>query len=240
MRRGLTQRTVLASIVVAVVVLGEFVVLFLAFRSLRAEERQDNQAVNVLTTSHALEESVLDIPTGLRVYLTSGHPDQLRSYQAALSKYPQQVRRLDRLTAGDPGQHARVTSINDAIAGYVRRWTAPIIRLSRSDLAAARRVSASNAAKQPVVMIRNQFVALDRQQQALSSAAPRRGGATTRRWRSGSAWQAWPLRCSARRVGGGPAPGGRPPGEAAGRCGGPAARGRPLGPGARARHSRAR
>ena len=175
MRRGLTQRTVLASIVVAVVVLGEFVVLFLAFRSLRAEERQDNQAVNILTTSHALEESVLDIPTGLRVYLTSGHPDQLRSYQAALSKYPQQVRRLDRLTAGDPGQHARVTSINDAIAGYVRRWTAPVIRLSRSDLPAARRVSASNAAKQPVVMIRDQFVALDRQQQALSSA--RRAGA---------------------------------------------------------------
>jgi PAS domain S-box-containing protein len=175
MRRGLTQRTVLASIVVAVVVLAEFVVLFLAFRSLRAEEAQDNEAVNVLTTSHALEESVLDMSTGLRVYLISGHLDQLRTYQAALSKYPRQVRRLDQLTEGDPGQQARVTSIDDAIAGYVRRWTAPIIRLSRSDLAAARRVSASNTAKQPVVVLRHQFIALDRQQQALSSV--RRAGA---------------------------------------------------------------
>ena len=100
MKGGLTKRTVLASIVVAVVVLTEFVVLFLAFRSLRAEERQDNRAVNVLTASHALEESVLDMSTGLRLYLISGRPDQLRAYQAARSKYSQQVRRLDRLTAG--------------------------------------------------------------------------------------------------------------------------------------------
>ena len=175
MKRGLTQRTVLASIVVAVIVLGEFVVLFLAFRSLRAEERQDNQAVNLLTTSHALEESVLNMSSGLRIYLISGHPDQLRSYQAALSRYPRQVQRLDRLTAGDPDQRARVTAINDAIGGYVRRWTTPIIRQSQSDLAAARRVAASDAAKRPVVVIRRQFVALDHQQQALSSQ--RRAGA---------------------------------------------------------------
>ena len=56
MRGGLTQRTVLASVVVAVVVLAEFAVLFLAFQSLRAEERQDNQAGNVLATSNALED----------------------------------------------------------------------------------------------------------------------------------------------------------------------------------------
>jgi PAS domain S-box-containing protein len=174
-RGGLTQRTVLTSIAVAVVVLGEFAVLSLAFQSLRAEERQDNQAVNVLTTSHALEESVLNISTGLRIYLISGHPDQLRSYQAALSTYPQQVRQLDRLIAGDRAQRARVRSINGAIASYVRRWATPIIRLSRSDLPAARRVLASNAARQPVVMIRHQFVALDRQQQAQSSV--RRAGA---------------------------------------------------------------
>ena len=87
-RRGLTQRTVLASIVVGVVVVAEFAVLFLAFRSLRAEERQDNQAVNVLATSNALEESVLNVSTGLRIYLISGHPAQLRTYRAALATYP--------------------------------------------------------------------------------------------------------------------------------------------------------
>ena len=81
MRRGLTQRALLASILIGVVVVAEFAVLFLAFTSLRAEERQDNQAVNVLATSNALEESVLNVSTGLRIYLISGRPGQLRAYE---------------------------------------------------------------------------------------------------------------------------------------------------------------
>jgi CHASE3 domain sensor protein len=169
MRRGLTQRTVLASILIGVLVVANSVVLFLAFWSLRSEELQDNQAVKVLATSHALEESVLNMSTGLRVYLMSGHPAQLEGYQAALAKYPGQVRQLDQLTAGIPSLHTGVTRISDAVGNYVHRWTEPIITLSRSNLAAARRVSASNAAEQPVVKIRNQFVALDRQHLELSS-----------------------------------------------------------------------
>ena len=116
MRRGLTQRTVLASIVVAVVVLGEFAVLFLAFQNLRAEERQDNQAVNVLATSSDLEESLLNLSTGLRIYLSSGQPAGLRPYQAALAAYPRQARELDRLTAGNPSLHKRVAALGNSIA----------------------------------------------------------------------------------------------------------------------------
>ncbi|PZS38071.1 MAG: hypothetical protein DLM62_15745, partial [Pseudonocardiales bacterium] len=175
MRRGLTQRTVLASIVVAVVVLGEFAVLFLAFQSLRAEERQDNQAVNVLATSGALEESLLNISTGLRIYLMSGQPAGLRPYQAALAAYPRQARQLDRLTAGNPDLHGRVKSIGNSVGAYVGTWTSAIIEMSRVDLAGARRLAATDAAKQPVVVIRDQFAALDRQQLALSVV--RRAGA---------------------------------------------------------------
>jgi PAS domain S-box-containing protein len=168
-RRGLTQRTVLAGIVVAVVVLGEFAVLFLAFQSLRAEERQDNQAVNVLATSAALEDSLLDLSAGLRIYLRSGQPAGLRPYQAALARYPRQARQLDRLTAGNPGLHRRVASLGISIASYVGTWTSAIIQMSRVDLPAARRLAATDAAKQPVVVIRDQFAALDSQQQDLST-----------------------------------------------------------------------
>jgi PAS domain S-box-containing protein len=168
-RRGLTQRTVLASIVVAVVVLGEFAVLFLAFQNLRAEERQDNQAVNVLATSSALEESLLNLSTGLRIYLSSGQPAGLRPYQAALAEYPRQARQLDRLTAGNPSLHRGVASIGISVGDYVGTWTAAIIQMSRVDLPGARRLANTDAAKQPVVVIRDQFAALDRQQQALST-----------------------------------------------------------------------
>ena len=169
MRRGLTQRTVLASILVAVVVVAEFAVLFLAFQSLRAEEREDNQAVNVLATSDALEESLLNLSTGLRIYLASGQPAGLRPYQAALAAYPRQARQLDRLTAGNPGLHGRVASLGNSIAAYVGNWTSAIIQMSRVDLPGARRLAATDAAKEPVVLIRDQFAALDRQQQALST-----------------------------------------------------------------------
>ena len=168
MRRGLTQRTVLASIVVAAVVLGEFAVLFLAFQSLRAEERQDNQAVNVLATSSALEESLLNLSTGLRIYLNSGQPAGLRPYQAALAAYPRQARQLDRLTAGNPDLHGRVAALGNSITAYVGTWTSAIIQMSRVDLPGARRLAGTDAAKEPVVVIRDQFEALDDQQQALS------------------------------------------------------------------------
>jgi PAS domain S-box-containing protein len=167
-RRGLTQRTVLASIVVAVVVLGEFAVLFLAFQSLRAEEREDNQAVNVLATSSDLEESLLNLSTGLRIYLSSGQPAGLRPYQAALHAYPQQARQLDRLTAGNPGLHGRVAALGNSITAYVGTWTSAIIQMSKVDLPGARRLANTDAAKQPVVLIRDQFEKLDDQQQALS------------------------------------------------------------------------
>jgi PAS domain S-box-containing protein len=168
-KRGLTQRTVLASIVVAVVVLGEFAVLFLAFQNLRAEERQDNQAVNVLATSSDLEESLLNLSTGLRIYLNSGQPAGLRPYQAALAEYPRQARQLDRLTAGNPYLHHRVAAIGISIGNYVGTWTSAIIQMSRVDLPGARRLANTDAAKQPVVVIRNQFAALDDQQQDLST-----------------------------------------------------------------------
>jgi PAS domain S-box-containing protein len=167
-RRGLTQRTVVASIVVAVVVLGEFAVLFLAFQSLRAEERQDNQAVNVLASSSDLEESLLNLSTGLRIYLSSGQPAGLRPYQAAVAAYPGQARQLDRLTAGNPSLHGRVAAIGNSIGAYVGTWTSAIIQMSRVDLPGARRLANTDAAKQPVVLIRDQFAALNDQQQALS------------------------------------------------------------------------
>ena len=168
MRRGLTQRTVLASIVVAVVVLGEFAVLFLAFQNLRAEERQDNQAVNVLATSSDLEESLLNLSNGVRIYLSSGQPAGLRPYQAALAAYPRQARQLDRLTAGNPRLHRGVAALGNSITAYVGTWTSAIIQMSKVDLPGARRLAGTDAAKQPVAVIRNQFEKLDDQQQDLS------------------------------------------------------------------------
>ena len=71
MRRGLTQRALLASLAMGAVVLGCFAVLTFAYVSLHNEERRANRAANVLAASNLLEQSVLNLETGLRGYLLS-------------------------------------------------------------------------------------------------------------------------------------------------------------------------
>ena len=61
-----------------------------------------------------------------------------------------------------------MTSLGNSIEAYVGLWTSAIIQMSRVDLPGARRLAATDAAKEPVVLIRDQFAALDRQQQSLS------------------------------------------------------------------------
>ena len=155
----------------------------------------------------------------------TGQPVQLEPYQAALAATRA---RPGSSTSSPPGPRActrRVTSISGAIAAYVRRWTTPIIRMSRSNLAAARRTADPARPSSRWSRIRRQFGALDRPAAGAGRAAPRRGGpqrrggAGVRPGRPGAA--------ALLLVGGGdrPAPDGGAPGEAAGRARRPAARG---------------
>ena len=169
MRGGLTQRALLASLALGAVMAGCFAVLAIAFASMHTEESHDDQSADILATSSALEESVLNLETGLRGYLLSGRTLFLQPYQGALKAYPAQVRDLDHLTAQDPGQHRRAVALGSGVTAYVRGWTEPVIRLSRSHLAAAQRREAGGGGKVRVNALRQQFTALNDQQMAVAS-----------------------------------------------------------------------
>ena len=169
MRGGVTQRVLLASLAMGAVVLGCFAVLAVAYAGLHHEERQDDQAGDVLAASNLLERSVLDLETGLRGYLLSGRTVFLQPYHSAEAAYPAQIRNLDRLTAGQPSLHGRAVRLGDGVSAYVRGWTDPLIDLSVSNLAAARAREAGGGGKARVNVLRLQFGALDRQQQVLSA-----------------------------------------------------------------------
>ncbi len=170
MKRGLTLRALLASLILGAVVVGGFVVLTVAYVSLHSEEQHDDQAADVLATSHALEESVLNLGTGLRGYLLSGKPLFLQAYQAASSAYPGQSRELAALTAGHPALHARALLLGAEVQSYVRTWTGPVIRLGRSDLAAGRRAEADGGGRRQVAAISRQVTLLNDQEVALVAA----------------------------------------------------------------------
>ncbi|MGI8451797.1 MAG: GAF domain-containing protein, partial [Streptosporangiaceae bacterium] len=169
MRGGLNRRALLASLALGAVVAGCFALLASTFASLHAEETRDDRSADVLATSNALQESVLNLETGLRGYLLSSRALFLQPYRGALTVYPGQARDLDQLTAGNPSLNRRAVALGTGVTAYARDWTEPVIQLSRSNLAAARRREASGGGKARVDALRRQFAALNRRQMALAS-----------------------------------------------------------------------
>src|SRR5438105_2276114 len=99
--------------------------MILAARSLQTADRARSGSTSALTTANQLEQSVLDLETGLRGYLLAGRPVFLQPYRAALRRYPVLARQLEAATAGDPVAHRYSTSIAAAIGGYVNGWADP-------------------------------------------------------------------------------------------------------------------
>jgi PAS domain S-box-containing protein len=169
-RGGLTQRVLLASLAMGAVVLGCIAILVVAYAGLHNQERNAGQAGDVLAASNLLEQSVLDLETGLRGYLLSGRTVFLQPYHSAEAAYPGQIRHLDQLTAGQPRLHGRAVRVGDGVSAYVRDWTDPVVDLSLSNLAAARAQESGGGGKVRVDALRRQFNALNRQQQVVSAA----------------------------------------------------------------------
>ena len=178
MRAGLTLRATVAYAVLAVLVAGGFLVLAAEIQSLRTQQRSDATAAATLTASAALENSLLGLQTGARGYLITGQAAFLTPYRQALAAYPRQVSQLERLTTGDPAAHRRAAAIGQAIDGYVRNWTTPVIRRAATSLPAARRMVATGTGQLRVDGIQRQFGALNRQQRALVAAHQRSTGRT--------------------------------------------------------------
>jgi PAS domain S-box-containing protein len=159
-KRSITaQFTVTFALVSAVVVAG-FVVMILTARSLQSADHQRSGSTRAIDTANQLEQSVLDLETGLRGYLLAGKPAFLQPYEQALGRYPQLALSLQVATAGDREAHGLSVAISAAVRDYVARWAAPVIRTAQTDLGAARRAEVGGAGKARVDAMRAQFATL--------------------------------------------------------------------------------
>jgi PAS domain S-box-containing protein len=159
-KRSITAQFVVGLGLVSAVVLAGFGVMIFAARNLQSADRQRASSASALTMANQLEQSVLDLETGLRGYLLAGKPVFLQPYQGALRRYPGVARGLEMATRGDPAAHRYSVSIVAAVGRYVADWAAPEIRLAASNLAAARRAEAGGAGKARVDAMRGQFATL--------------------------------------------------------------------------------
>jgi two-component system, OmpR family, phosphate regulon sensor histidine kinase PhoR len=159
-RRSITAQFTLVLAVVSAVVLAGFAVMIVAAHSLQKADDARSQSTNALTMANQLEQSVLDLETGLRGYLLDGKPVFLEPYEQALRRYPRLARSLATATAADPSAHHSSLAIAAAIHSYVTTWAEPVIRLAQSNLPAARHEEAGGGGKARVDAMRGQFATL--------------------------------------------------------------------------------
>jgi PAS domain S-box-containing protein len=134
--------------------------MLIAAHKLQSADRARADSNVELTSASDLEQSVLDLETGLRGYLLAGKPVFLQPYREALRHYPIVAQNLQRATSDDRIAHSLSISVVGATRAYVTRWAEPVIRLAQRNLPAARRAEAAGGGKARVDAMRTQFATL--------------------------------------------------------------------------------
>jgi len=161
LKRSITAQFALTFAVLTAVVIVALVVMTLAVRSSQSADAQRSRSFNVMTTANQLEQTVLELETGVRGYLLAGEKSGfLQPYTTAVANYPAIAGKLDVLTVGDPYAYLVAGSIQTAIGTYLSNWTAPLIQLAKHNMAAARTQEARGGGDAIIQAIRSQFQAL--------------------------------------------------------------------------------
>ncbi len=157
MRPGLTRRMVVASGVLAIVVVASFLVLLLAITNLRESTQERQETREGLVAADELEKLVIDLETGVRGFVITRDERFLEPWNAALAAFPERSAALERLVAGDPVQLARARRIAQDGASYIQGYARPLIAAVRRNDPSAQSVARTEIGKERVDAIRAQF-----------------------------------------------------------------------------------
>ena len=117
MRRSITAQVTVTFAFVSAVVVAAFAVMTVTAGHLQSTDHQRSGSTRALVAANQLEQSVLDLETGLRGYLLAGQPTFLEPYQAAVDRYPALARSLQAATVGDAQAHRLSLAISAARSG---------------------------------------------------------------------------------------------------------------------------
>ncbi len=164
MRGSLTARAAAAVALLAVLIIGGFLLVIDGIQRLDSAQTSSDRALAVVSAGSTLENTVLDMQSGVRGFVDTGDRAGLQDFRKAVTDYPGQARTLGLLTRAQPALHAQVAAISAAIAGYVRGWATPVTRLGQSNRAAAERALAAGTGRRLVNGIRQRLTRLNRAQ----------------------------------------------------------------------------
>ncbi len=167
--RSLTSRIAAASLLLGFVVVLAFALLASSIQSLRGATRAARRSGLIVAAADRLEKLAVDMETGERGFLIARDDLFLEPYEAAIARYPADVRALEQLVASQPEQHARVLRIARALRAYQLHWAAPVIALARVNPRAAIAREAGEGGKRRVDAIRTQFAQFIARENELSA-----------------------------------------------------------------------
>ena len=137
-------------------------------------QRLVSHSIEVILTAQSLRSALQDAERGQRGYLLTGQPEYLAPYRAAIHEVAPLLRRLEDLTAGDPGQQRQIAGLSRPIRAELAELQRTVDTYRKEGFAAARDIVATNAgldAMQSIQVGIDEVIAAESRQRAGRLAA---------------------------------------------------------------------
>jgi signal transduction histidine kinase len=156
-RRGLTYRMVLAGSVMAFLMIGAFVLLFMAITGLRDAGIVARHSKTALVSADRLEKLMFGLDAESRGLIVTKDPSFLRSFDADRAALPVHEAALERASAKSDASQARwAHQIVQSDEAYMRDYLVPRVNTAKSDPAAARSMVEKGQGLRQLAALRNQ------------------------------------------------------------------------------------
>ena len=178
---SLAARMVIASVILAVLVVTIFAVFIHAISTLDDAREREAHSHEVTAAAVGLEKLVVDFETGLRGFVLSGNDRFLGPAQRARREIPRRVEDVEQLVSESPEQRQRVRDLRAAINSYIEDFSLPLVGIFRDNPAAVRSSLADEEARRLTADIRTRFDALLATENARADASAELAESRSRR-----------------------------------------------------------
>jgi signal transduction histidine kinase len=149
MRRiPLQSRMIAASAVLALVVGGVFIALILALAALREAREDEARSKDVTSAALGLERQVLEVDSGLSIYVINGSPVLRARYLASRRELRRKLTSFAMVTAREPQQRERAVELFALIGRYGTDYLNLVTRLAKESIGAAREATRDEGSEQ--------------------------------------------------------------------------------------------
>jgi signal transduction histidine kinase len=154
---SLATRLLFASAAAAALVAGAFGVLLVAINDLRDANDEESRTRQTIVSTLAVQKLMLDIQSGERGFVITGNEAFLQPWRDAQGHLSAEIEKWVALASHNPSQRKLALKIKDDALSYVDAYSAPLIDIARTNLAAARDEVATAEGRRQQRMLRDGF-----------------------------------------------------------------------------------